>query len=102
MKIRFRIMNINSGKINLPFSGDEKVTSDIKNNLITNENKEELPGIFIASRLTFEDHKNNFFRKVNRKFYALARILVFEQFSMFQIFLCRNRDINPLSANFTK
>ena len=60
MKIRFGVMNINSGKINVLISGDEKVASDIKSNLITYENTEELPIIFIASRLTFEEHKNNF------------------------------------------
>ena len=60
MKIRFGVMNINSGKINVLISGDEKVASDIKSNLITYENTEELPSVFIASRLTFEEHKNNF------------------------------------------
>ena len=60
MKIRFGVMNINSGKINVLISGDEKVASDIKSNLTTYENTEELPSIFIASRLTFEEHKNNF------------------------------------------
>ena len=53
-------MNINCGKINVLISVDEKMASDIKSNLITYENTEELPSIFIASRLTFEEHKNNF------------------------------------------
>ena len=60
MKIRFRVMNINCGKINVLISVDEKMASDIKSNLITHENTEELPSIFITSRLTFEEHKNNF------------------------------------------
>ena len=49
-------MRINIGKIYLLISGDEKEITDIDNNLITVENKEELRGIVIDAELTFEEH----------------------------------------------
>ena len=54
-------MKTNSDKS--PHNGNEKVTPDFENKLITSEYKKELPSIVIDSKLTFEGHINNLYRK---------------------------------------
>ena len=62
-------MKINSGKSHILFSGN-----DIDNHTIISENKNELLGITLDSKLSFEDHINNLCKKGSQKLNALARI----------------------------
>ena len=65
----FNYMKINSGKSHILFSGN-----DIDNHTIISENKNELLGIILDSKVSFEDHINNLCKKGSQKLNALARI----------------------------
>ena len=67
-------MKINSGKSHLLFSGNNNVSANIDNHTIMFENKNELLGIILDSKLSFEDHINNLCKKASQKLNALARI----------------------------
>ena len=67
-------MKINSGKSQMLFSGNENVSANIDNHTITSENKNELLGIILDSKFSFEDHINNPWKKASQKLNALVRI----------------------------
>ena len=67
-------MKINSGKSHILFSGNDNVSANIDNHTIKSENKNELLGIILDSKLSFEDHINNLCKKVSQKPNALAKI----------------------------
>ena len=67
-------MKINNGKSHILFSGNDNVIANIDNHTIISENKNELLGIILDSKLAFENHINNFCKKARQKFNALARI----------------------------
>ena len=46
----------NSGKSNILFSGNDNVSANIDNHSIISENTNELLGIIVDSKLSFEDH----------------------------------------------
>ena len=52
-------MKTNSDKSELLISGNEKVTADFENKLITSEYKKELRSFVIDPKLTFEGYVNN-------------------------------------------
>ena len=56
------------------FSGNENVSVNIDNHTITSENKNELLGIILDSKFSFEDHINNPWKKASQKLNALVRI----------------------------
>ena len=61
----FNYTNINSGKRLLLLSGKENVVSaNIDNNTIISENKNELLGILLDSKLSFEVRINNLWKKI--------------------------------------
>ena len=70
----FNYMKINSGKRHIIFSGNDNVSANIDNHTIISENKNELLGIILDSKLSFEDHINNLRKKPSQKLNALARI----------------------------
>ena len=70
----FNYLKINSGKSHILFSGDDNVSANIDNHTIISENKNELLGIILDSKLSFEDHINNLCKKASQKLNALARI----------------------------
>ena len=53
----FNYVKINSGKSHILFSGNDNVIANIDNHTIISENKNELLGIILDSKLSFEDHK---------------------------------------------
>ena len=67
-------MKINSGKSHILFSGNDNVSANIDNHIIISENKNELLGKILDSKLSFEDHINNLCKKASQKLNALARI----------------------------
>ena len=67
-------MKANSGKSHISFSGNDNVSANIDDHTIICENKNELIGIILDSKLTFEDHINNLCKKASQKLNALARI----------------------------
>ena len=70
----FNYMKINSGKSHILFSGNDNVIVNIDNHTIISENKNELLGIILDSKLSFEDHINNLCKKASQKLNVLARI----------------------------
>ena len=54
----FNYMKINSRKSRILFSGNDNVSADIDDNTIISENKNELLGISLDSKLPFEEHIN--------------------------------------------
>ena len=67
-------MKINSGKSHILFSGNDNVSANIDYNTIISENKNEPLGIILDSKLPFEGHINNLYKKVSQKLNALARV----------------------------
>ena len=65
-------MKMNSGKSHILFSGHDNVNGNIDDNIIISENKNELLGIILDSKLSFEDHINKLCKK-SQKFNALDR-----------------------------
>ena len=51
----FNYMKTNSGKIHMLFPGNDFVSLNIDNDAITSESKNELLGIVLDSKLSFED-----------------------------------------------
>ena len=47
----------------MPFSGNDNVSANIDNHFIISENENELLGIILDSKLSFEDHINNLGKK---------------------------------------
>ena len=56
------------------FSGNNNVSANIDYHTIISENKNELLGIIVDSKLSFEDHIKNICKKASQKINALARI----------------------------
>ena len=50
-------------KIHILFSGNENVSTNNDDNTIISDKKHELLGIILDSKLSFEDHINNFRKK---------------------------------------
>ena len=73
----FNCMKINSGKSHILFSGNGSVSANIDDNAIISKNKNELLGIILDSKLSFEDHINNFYKKASQKLNALARVALY-------------------------
>ena len=67
-------MKINSGKSHILFSGIDNVSANIGNHTIISENKNELLGITLDSKLSFEDHINNLWKKTSQNLSASAKI----------------------------
>ena len=67
-------MKINIGKSHILFSGNDNVSANIDNHTIISENKNELLGIILGSKRSFEDHINNLCKKTSQKLNTLARI----------------------------
>ena len=67
-------MKINSGKSHILFSGNDNISANIDSHTIISENKNELLGIILYSKLSFEDHINNLCKKASQKPNSLARI----------------------------
>ena len=72
--LKSNYMKVNTDKSHLLLSGNIKLTSNIDNNIIESEEKQELLDVIIDSRLTFEEHVNNLCKKASQKLNALARI----------------------------
>ena len=70
----FNYMKINSGKSHILFSGNDNVSANIDDHTIISENKNELLGIILDSKLSFQDHINNLCKKASQKLNALARV----------------------------
>lgn len=51
----FNYMKTNSGKIHILFAGNNFLSLNIDNDAITSESKNELLGIVLGSKLSFED-----------------------------------------------
>ena len=66
-------MKINSGKRYSLFSGRGNANANIDDNSIMSENNNELQGIILDSKLSFQDHINNLCKKASQKLNALAR-----------------------------
>ena len=73
----FNYMKINSGKSHIPFSGNDNISTNIDNHTIISENMNELLGIILDSKLSFEDHINQLCKKTSQKLNALARITLY-------------------------
>ena len=67
-------MKINSGKDHILFSGNDNVSANIDDHTIISENKNELLCIILDSKLSFEDHIKDLFKKASQKLNAIARI----------------------------
>ena len=67
-------MKINSGKSHILFLGNDNVSANIDDNTIISENKNELLGVNLESKLSFEDHINNLYKKASQKANALSRV----------------------------
>ena len=67
-------MKINSGKSHILFAGNNNVTSNIDDHIIIFDNKNELLVIILDSKLSFEDHINNLYKKASQKLNASTRI----------------------------
>ena len=70
----FNYVEINSGKSHILFSGNDNVCANIDDNTIISENKHELLGIILNSKLSFEDQINNLCKKASQKLNALTRV----------------------------
>ena len=66
-------MKTNSEKSHILFSRNDNVSDNIDGHTIIFENKNELLGIILDSKLTFEDHINSLCKKASQKLSALAR-----------------------------
>ena len=67
-------MKVNTDKSHLLLSGNTKLASNIDNNTIESEMKQELLGITIDSNPSFEEHVNNICKQASQKLNVLARI----------------------------
>ena len=55
-------MKINIVKCHIPFSGTDSVSANIDDFTTISENRNELLGIIMDSKLSFENHINNLFK----------------------------------------
>ena len=67
-------MKINSGKSHILFSGNDNVSANMNDHAIIFENKDELLGIILDSKLSFEDNISNLCKNASQKLNVLARI----------------------------
>ena len=67
-------MKANSGKSHLLTTSDNIQHINVGGNQLSSSKSEELLGILIDHKLTFENHLLNIVQKVNQKLHALARI----------------------------
>ena len=67
-------MKINSGESHVLFSGNDNVSVNNDDHTIISDNNNQLLGIILDSKLSFEDHINNLCKKGSQKLNALARI----------------------------
>ena len=70
----FNYVKIYSAKRHILFSGNDNVSAIIDNITIISENKTELQGIMLNSKLSFKDHIDNLCKKTIQKLNALARV----------------------------
>ena len=70
----FNYMKINSGERHILFSRNNNASANIDDNTVISENKNELLGIILDSKFSFEDHINNPWKKASQKLNALVRI----------------------------
>ena len=70
----FNYTKINSGKSHILFSGNENKNDNIGDNTILSENKNELLGIILDSKISFEDYINKLCKKTIQKLDTLARV----------------------------
>ena len=70
----FNYTKINSGKSHTLFSGNENKSDNIGDNTILSENKNELLGIILDSKISFEDYINKLCKKTIQKLDTLARV----------------------------
>ena len=66
----YNYMKIYSGKSHVLYSGND----NIDDHIMISQNKNELLGIILGSKLSFEDHINSLCKKASQKLNALARI----------------------------
>ena len=67
-------LKANSGKSHLLTTSDNIQHINVEGNQLSSSKSEELLGILIDHKLTFENHLLNIVQKVNQKLHALARI----------------------------
>ena len=60
-------MKINNGKSHALFPRNYNISATIDDNTIISENKNELLGMILDSKLSFEDHINNLYKKASQK-----------------------------------
>ena len=63
-------MTINSGKSHTLFSRNNNVSALVDDTTIISEKKNELLGIILNSKLSFEDHINSLCKDASQKFNA--------------------------------
>ena len=56
------------------FSENDKASANMDDHTIISENKNELLGIMLDSKLSFEDHINDLCKKASQKLSAFSRI----------------------------
>ena len=66
-------MKVSSEKGHILFPGN--VNAKIGNDTIISENKYEVLGVILDSKLSFQDHINNLYRKASQKHNAAARVV---------------------------
>ena len=71
----FNFMKINSGKSHMLFSGNDNVSANIDDHISISENKNEIVGIILNLKLSFEDHINKPCKKASQKLNVLARVV---------------------------
>ena len=57
-------------KIHILFSGNDNVSTNNDDNTIISDKKHELLGIILDSKLSFEDHINNFRKKKGEQLFC--------------------------------
>ena len=88
-------MVVNADKCHLRASTSEAMGVKLENEIIKNSLQENLLGIVIDNRLSFEPHVENLCKKAGRKLHALARITNYTQFLYCPfIWMFRSRKLN--------
>ena len=62
----FNYMILNSGNNHILFSENDNVSANTDDNTIISKNQNELLGIILDSKLSFEDHINNRNKKIQK------------------------------------
>ena len=62
----FHYMILNSGNNHILFSENDNVSANTDDNTIISKNQNELLGIILDSKLSFEDHINNRNKKIQK------------------------------------